>query len=302
MPVVPPPLLNGWFGGVYSLFPESFADGLDGETIFVIRRGDAPYRLLRSLYFLRALGTTQIHRMFYPEMDANRVRKQLKLMERHGFLEKAGRLYAGIDPKAKGKGQSVWLLGRRGYRFLESAEGLSSVSVTSAWIRPLGRKGKHVLGLNDIYLRLAGQDVKPFEWVTYPKGHVYYRVGADGFFGAGKVYPDAVVSWQEDGGTRRLFLEYDRGTEPLGRIRGKIEQLRDSLLKQVPDSKVVFACEGWTRAGNIGYSIRERCLEDRMMVCMAEQAPLLIASLIGEKDKKDEPGEASWLGMLSGRP
>jgi hypothetical protein len=207
-------------------------------------------------------------------------------------------MYEGIHPKEEGKGQLVWLLGQRGYRVLSDLDGLPLCPPKGAdwWIRPLGRKGRHVLGVNDIYLRLAEGHprLRPFEWVTYPKGHVYYRAGPDGVFGSGRVYPDAVVTWE--GG--RLILEYDRGTETLGRIREKIEALRASVLAQSPGAAVIFACEGRIRAGNVGHLIRERGLEGRMTACEAGQAHLLVASLIGEDEASgDQPG---WTRLLSG--
>lgn len=293
----PMPIFEG--GVLLVLDPIGAAVG--EKTIFVIERGGKLHRILRSLYFLRGLGTVQVHKLHYRDLDADVVYGQMRLFRRHGFIASVGRLYAG--PRDQGWGQSVWVLGRRGYGVLGELDDLPPAPAKGVnwWIRPLGRKGRHLMGVNDIYVRLVlgSPDLNSFEWVTYPRGHVYYRGGSGGVYGAGKAYPDAVVSWGVAGETRRLFLEYDRGTETLGRIKEKIEHLRESVLKQVPGSLVLFACEGRIRGGNIGYLIRDRGLEDRMTVCEAGEAHRLIGAMIGEKGKKEEQGEASWLKLLS---
>lgn len=80
-----------------------------------------------------------------------------------------------------------------------------------------GQRLAHLVGVNDVYVSLAAHarrnDARLLDWQTEAEATKW----ADEV-----VRPDAWGTWEEDGRRVEFFLEYDRGTETLGRLVDKL--------------------------------------------------------------------------------
>jgi len=118
---------------------------------------------------------------------------------------------------------------------------------------------KHSLELNDLYIK-----IKRYAGMTGHTIHDFYieRTLENGLI------PDIILIYVIKGKAKILFLEYDRGTETLTRIKKKLENYKTYLDKQLyldEDFQVSnirpeiwFICESERRSKNIG-NLGARC-------------------------------------------
>lgn len=177
---------------------------------------DRDRQILRLLRWHRVLTTSQIHVMFFRDLNTAQHRMtrlhELRLVERfrpprsgrdgeyHYVLDVLGAyvvtVMANRDPDREIK--MCWRIDQ-------------ALSIASS------QRLAHTVGANGLFVRLAAAarhrpDAELSTW--WSERYCKERL-------AGIVYPDGVGVWQEGGATVVFCLEYDRGTEQLGRLAKK---------------------------------------------------------------------------------
>lgn len=95
----------------------------------------------------------------------------------------------------------------------------------------------HILGVNDFACALVGQarrdrSTRLVDWLTEAEAARW----TDGI-----VRPDGWGVWEADGSTVEFFLEYDRGTETLARLAGKLRDYERFETERGATAWVLFA-------------------------------------------------------------
>jgi Replication-relaxation len=173
--------------------------------------------ILRDVNDYGILSTEQVFRLRFPSI--HRARKRLRLLWRHRFVTR------NVRPMRRGEGSSPYLysLAHKGRRLLAGDE---PVADSTHRVRPIGTS-EHTLRLNDFRIALSLncrgsiglmlKDWKQGRTVRFDpavrNGSLTVRV---------PIVPDGFFTLQYGGKDFSYFLEIDRGTADLGRIRTKI--------------------------------------------------------------------------------
>ncbi len=156
-------------------------------------------RILARLAVARWLTTAQIHRAYFPEATLNAVQKRLRRLSDAGFV----RSYRE-HPTAV----AVHAVGPKGKALVEEK------GIEAALGEDVPRQLEHLLGVNEIRIAIESSAVRIAFFFTY------LQLPSLGW--RHPVIPDAVFA--VDVPARRTFLlEYDRGTETLGKLLQKLQ-------------------------------------------------------------------------------
>jgi len=177
---------------------------------------DRDREILCLLRWHRVLTTSQVHQMFFS--DRNTAQHRMTRLHDLRLVERFRPLHEGRD---------------REYHYVLDVLGAYVVAVMAtrdpdreikmrwrtdqALSIATSQRLAHTVGANDLFVRLmaAARQRPDAELVTW-WGERYCKERL-----AGIVYPDGVGVWREGGATVVFCLEYDRGTEQLGRLAKK---------------------------------------------------------------------------------
>ena len=177
---------------------------------------DRDREILRLLRWHRVLTTSQIHLMFFRDRNIAQHRMtrlhELRLVERFR------------PPRCGRDGEYHYVLEVLGaYVVAVMANRDSDRELKMRWRTDqalsisMSQRLAHTVGANDLFVRLvaAARQRSDAELTTW-WGERYCKERL-----AGIVYPDGVGVWREGDATVVFCLEYDRGTEQLGRLAKK---------------------------------------------------------------------------------
>jgi hypothetical protein len=177
---------------------------------------DRDREILRLLRWHRVLTTSQVHQMFFSDLNT----AQHRMARLHDL-----RLVERFRPQRCGRdGEYHYVLDVLGaYVVAVMANRDPDRELKMRWRTDqalsiaTSQRLAHTVGANDLFVRLvaAARHAPDAELSTW-WGERYCK---ERF--AGIVYPDGVGVWREGGATVVFCLEYDRGTEQLGRLAAK---------------------------------------------------------------------------------
>ncbi len=116
---------------------------------------------------------------------------------------------------------------------------LAKVSWRTEQALAIGRSQRlaHQLGVSDFFVSLAAASRRYREQMAL--AHWWSESRCKASFGA-LVQPDGFGEWHQDGGGVRFYLEYDRSTEPLGRLAAKLPGYEDMEIASAEALWVLF--------------------------------------------------------------
>lgn len=235
--------------------------------------------VLRLVERLRVLTTPQVARLLF----GSHKRASARLLELHevNVLDR-------FRPYREDWGSHPWhwVLGPLGAGVMAAERGEHAEKATRRWRgeRTLayssGRRLAHLVGVNEFFVSLSAHarrhpDATVVDWLTEAEATKWSE---------GRVDPDAFGEWQE--GQRRLefFVEYDRGTEALSRLVGKLACYERFETEREASAWVLFAFTSARR-------------EQTARAALAgSTVPVATAALVGGA----EPQEAVWLPLDGG--
>jgi Replication-relaxation len=210
-----------------------------------VRLTERDLRVLVKCALCRWLTTDQIKRLYFPEATLNAVQKRLRKLADAGYL----RSY-----REHSTAESFHAVGPKG-RALVAEKGMAVVMMSEA-----PGQADHLWGVNEIRLAV--------ELASIPVAYLfaYWELADLGW--RWPVIPDAVFSLRIPG--RRTFLaEYDRGTETLNKLLGKIRRYADGL-EGFPFEAVLIVTEESRRFDLLAREIRQEGLEVTVLVSALE--------------------------------
>lgn len=232
--------------------------------------------MLRSLDRFRVLTTSQFARLHFPSHK----RASMRLLD----LLAAG-VVDRFRPYREGWGSHPWhwVLGPLGAGVMAAERGEHAETATRRWRgeRTLayssGRRLAHLVGVNEFFVSLSAHarrhaDATVVDWLTQAEATKWSEDRVD---------PDAFGEWQE--GQRRLefFVEYDRGTEALSRLVGKLACYERFEAEREASAWVLFAFTSARRE------------QSARAALVGSTVPVATAALVGGA----EPQEAVWLPL-----
>jgi Replication-relaxation len=162
-------------------------------------------RMLARLALCRWLTTAQIQRSYFPKASLNAVQKRLRKLSESGYV----RSYRE-HPTA----EAIHAVGPKGKPLVEE----KGIEVALGGEVP--KQLEHLLGVNDIRIAVETSAI-PVAWFF-----AYWQLADLGW--RHPIIPDAVFAMRAP--ERRVFLaEYDRGTETLDKIFGKLRKYADGF-------------------------------------------------------------------------
>lgn len=166
----------------------------------VAKLTDRDVRMLVRTAICRFLTTGQIQRLYFPKVTLNAVQKRLRKLSDAGYL----RSYRE-SPTA----EAVHALGPKGKPLVDEK------GVEGSLISEMPKHLPHLLGVNDIRIAVETSSVQVAYFFSY------WQLSDLGW--KHSVIPDAVFAVRSP--NRRTFVvEYDRGTETLGKLLDKLRQ------------------------------------------------------------------------------
>lgn len=173
--------------------------------------------IVRALARHRVFTREQLGEMFFDSQHRARVR--LVALHRHQVLDR-------FQPHRPGWGAASfhYVLGPMGAAIVAAEAGEDPDRAARRWraerTLALGRTQRlaHLVGINGFYAALVGHTratpgTQLVDWLTEAEATRW----ADGI-----VRPDAYGSWRQHSDVVEFFLEWDRGTETLGRLVAKL--------------------------------------------------------------------------------
>ncbi len=177
---------------------------------------DRDKEILRLIRWHRVLTTSQVHAMFFGDRNT----AQHRLTRLHDL-----RLVERFKPIRSGRtGEYHYVLDRLGaYVVAAMAKDDLDAEVNVRWRTDqalaiaTSQRLDHVVGANDVFVRLAvaARAMPDGELVTWWGEHYCKSVIGE------VVRPDGLGVWREGDATLTFCLEYDRGTETIGRLAAK---------------------------------------------------------------------------------
>src|SRR5215472_7153799 len=184
----------------------------------IARLTDRDLRMLVKCAICRFLTTGQIERLYFPKATLNAVQKRLRKLADAGYLRSHRE-----NPTA----EAVHALGPKGKPLVEE----KGIEVSLAAEVPAHLP--HLLGVNEIRIAVETSSVQVAYFFSYWQlSDLGWRNG---------VIPDAVFAVRNP--NRRTFVvEYDRGTETLGKLLDKL-RLYDGGLDEFAFEAVLILTE-----------------------------------------------------------
>jgi len=181
------------------------------------RMTDRDRSVIRDLKRFRVLTTPQLARLHFNSFKRASARllflHELKVLDRFRPI----REHWGAHPWH-------WVVGPMGAAILAGERGEDPERASRRWrgermlAYATGQRLAHLVGINDLYVSLAAHarrnETCLLDWLTESEAVEWTH---------GIVRPDAWGTWEDDGRRVEFFVEYDRGTETLGRLVDKLD-------------------------------------------------------------------------------
>lgn len=173
--------------------------------------------LARAVWRYRVLTSHQIGEAFFDSGDA--ARKRLLSLAHMGILER----FQPNLPVGTGTAPFHYVLGPQGAAILASEDGVELSQFGYRRDRALAiaysSRLVHTVGVNGVATALAAftRKVASAYLLSWWPEHRCVTVWGE------IAKPDAYCRWSENDQTLDFFLEYDTGTEPLGRVAAKLD-------------------------------------------------------------------------------
>jgi len=179
---------------------------------------DRDREILRLLRWHRVLTTSQVHQMFFS--DLNTAQHRMARLHDLRLVERFRPIRCGRD------GEYHYVLDVLGaYVVAVMANRDPDREIPMRWRTDqalaiaTSQRLAHTVGANDLFVRLvAAARLRPDAELATWWGERYCKERL-----AGIVYPDGVGVWRDGNVTVVFCLEYDRGTEQLGRLAKKAD-------------------------------------------------------------------------------
>jgi protein involved in plasmid replication-relaxation len=207
----------------------------------MLRCTERDKNLIVKCSFCRWLTTRQIQRLYFPRATVNAVQKRLRKLAEAGYLR---------THREDAFGEALHAAGPKG-RVVFEEKGLEYVGATE-----VPRQIPHLVGINDIRISVE-TGMMP---VAYFFAH--WQLSAVGWMHP--VIPDAVFAVQVPG-RRNFAVEYDRATESLSVLVGKLRTYQEGL-PGFPFEAVVIVTERDRRMDSLGREIRHRGASLRVLI------------------------------------
>lgn len=198
--------------------------------------------ILRVLHRHGVFRVDQLAAIFFDSPARARVR--LLALYRRELLDR-------FQPYRPGGGSSPYhyVLGRAGVGVMAAEAGEDPVVAMRRWTtsRTLAlartQRREHIVGVNGFYAALVAEDQRGggrlVAWRTEAEATRW--AGGDSTWRAAFVRPDGWGTWAEGGAAVEFFLEYDRGTEALGRLVAKLGDYARFEAERSASAWVAFA-------------------------------------------------------------
>jgi len=215
--------------------------------------------ILKAVSDYQVLATTQFYKLFFSSVS--RARKRLRILTECGLLKRRLRAVAFGD----GSAEAVYLPTNRGMRRLRSVDD----SVVASCPR-VGESAdlflNHTLARNDFRIGLVlscrdRADVKPLTWqqgesIAMRASIVCGTVNPS--MKSVSIIPDGMFDLESNGHKQRYYVEIDRGTASLSRIKAKFEayaslanKLRSTHTTHAQSFRVLWVTQSRARCINI---------------------------------------------------
>jgi len=197
-----------------------------------VRLSERDIRVVSKCAVSKWLTTGQLARLYFPKVTPDAVRKSLRRLVEAGFL---------VVHREHQMAEALHGLGPKGKALLEAK------GVTAEVTRKPPRQIEHMVGIND--LRVA-VEVSPLQ-VAY----FFASWELPGLGWVHPVIPDAVVGLRVP--ERRTFLvEYDRGTETLPTLVGKLRAYEGGL-SGIPFRALLLVTDTASRLETLARQVRK---------------------------------------------
>jgi hypothetical protein len=225
------------------------------DNLKPIQIKDRDKEVLRAVCDYRILSTEQIYRLLFPSIS--RARKRLFQLWQHGYLDRL------VKPIRLGEGSSIFLysLTKKGVSLLESTGFGHLKSVRN---HKISREfSEHTIRTNDfrLCLELACRNSDAVMFQNWKQGKdlkIRIPVNLKSTAKSIVLIPDAYFELNSGGRKYVFFLEIDRGTADLGRIKSKIIAYLSLWNDKTPASnmslqsfRVLYVTTGKMRLGNM---------------------------------------------------
>src|SRR6266849_1322293 len=215
-----------------------------------VRLSERDLRIVAKCAVSKWLATGQLARLYFPNVTTDAVRKSLRRLVEAGYL---------VVHREHQMAEALHGLGPKGKVLLE-AKGVPA-EVTS---RP-PRQIEHLVGINDVRVAV---EVRPAQvayffacWELQALGWVH------------PVIPDAIVGLKLPG--RQTFLmEYDRGTETLATLAGKLRGYEGGL-SGVPFRALLLVTDTASRLDALGRHVRNEGFLRKILGCIRAELTAL---------------------------
>jgi len=198
-------------------------------------------KLIVKCSLCRWLTTTQIKRLYFPDATVNAVQKRLRKLAEAGYLRThresllAESLHTA-GPKAK---------------VLFEEEGLEYTGSND-----VSRQIEHLVGVNDIRMAV--------ETGMVPAAYFFAHWELSNIGWTNAVIPDAVFAMRAPG-LRNFVVEYDRATEGLSVLVGKLRIYQEGF-RGFSFEAVVIVTERDRRMESLGREVRKRNVSFRVLI------------------------------------
>jgi hypothetical protein len=254
-----------------------------------VRLTDRDAKLLAKCAVCRWLATGQVRSLYFPEATLNAVQKRLRKLAEAGYLR---------SHREHPTAEAIHAVGPKGKPLLEE-KGLA--------VLPGGevpRQIDHMLGVNDIRIAVESSSLPVAFFFAY------WELADAGW--SYPAIPDAVFALRTP--ERRTFLvEYDRGTETLEKVMGKLNSY-DKGFEGFPFEAVLVITERTRRLDVLARGLRKKGVATTVLATTLEEVKAggifeaaLLDLLRGEKRRllegpilSDETDEASPFEVSSG--
>jgi Replication-relaxation len=208
-----------------------------------VRLSERDLRVVFKCAISKWLTTGQLARLYFPNVTPDAARKSLRRLVEPGYL---------VVHREHQMAEALHGLGPKGKALLEAKGVLAEV------MRRPPRQIEHLVGIND--LRVA-VEVRPAQ-VAY----FFASWELQGLGWVHPVIPDAVVGLKLP--DRRTYLvEYDRGTETLATLVGKLRGYEGGLTG-VPFRALVLVTDAASRLETFGRQVRKEGFLQKILGCV----------------------------------
>ena len=208
-----------------------------------VRLSERDIRVVLKCAVSKWLTTGQLARLYFGQVTPDAVRKSLRRLVEAGYL---------VAHREHQMAEALHGLGPKGKSLLEAKGFTAEVN------RKPPRQIEHMIGINDVRVAVEGnpREVAYFfaSWELQGLGWVH------------PVIPDAVVGLKLP--QRRTFLmEYDRGTETLPTLLGKLRAYEGGL-SGIPFRALLLVTDTATRLETLARHVRKEGFLRRMLGCV----------------------------------